>query len=65
MATLVYTVHDMSDTPRLQVGVLLDAIRKRSINAYSEEDVQSLFAPVGVKCEALASKFKHQLYEYF
>ena len=45
-------------------GLLLDAIRKHSTNPYSEEDVQGLFALVGVKSEALVSKFKHQLYEY-
>ena len=45
-------------------GTLLETIRQRSTNPYTEEDVKEIFVLIGVRSVDLMARFKAQLYEY-
>ena len=45
-------------------GTLLETIRQRSTNPYTEEDVKEIFVLIGVRSMDLMARFKAQLYEY-
>ena len=45
-------------------GELLEAVRKRSRDPYSEESEKEIFTSIGVVSASLFLKFKIQMYEY-
>ena len=45
-------------------GELLEAVRKRSRDPYSEDFEKEIFASIGVVSPSLLLKFKSRLYEY-